>query len=222
VTYKFKKKPNKSALKSVITNVMKSNDGLIGGKLVQRVEDPELITQAQAGDRDAFGELASRHYESVVRVVYRLCGNVQIAEDATQEAFIRAWINLPDYQPVAPFRNWVYRIAVNTALDILRQKPEESIETNESLIMMAEKSTGPEAATIEKEEVEMVQAAVRGLPEASRAVLVLREYGELSYSEIASVLEIPVGTVMSRLNYARSNLRETLMEKRLETECRYV
>jgi RNA polymerase sigma-70 factor, ECF subfamily len=191
------------------------------GHLTQMLEDPELISLAQAGDRDAFGELAGRHYESVVRVVYRLCGDIQTAEDAAQEAFIRAWIRLPDYQPLAPFRNWVYRIAVNTALDTLRRKPEESIENNEGIMLMTEKSAGPEAAYLEKEQADMLQKAVKELPEASRAVLVLREYGELSYSEIASMLEIPVGTVMSRLNYARNCLRATLLEKRLETECTY-
>jgi RNA polymerase sigma-70 factor, ECF subfamily len=183
--------------------------------------EDNLIIQAKQGDRNAFGELVGRHYENVIGVVYRLCGDAQIAQDATQEAFIRAWINLPDFQPRAPFRNWVYRIAVNTALDILRQKPQESIENSEGMQMMAEKSASPEAAYIEKEQVDFLQGAVRALPEAARAVLVLREYGELSYAEIASVLEIPLGTVMSRLNYARNRLREMLQKYRFETEREY-
>ena len=86
---------------------------------------------------------------------------------------------------------------------------------------MAEKSPGPEAAYIEKEQADFLQGAVRALPEAARTVLVLREYGELTYAEIASVLEIPIGTVMSRLNYARSRLREMLQKDRLETEREY-
>ena len=184
------------------------------------VED-NLILQAKQGDRNAYGELVGRHYENVVKVVYRLCGDGQIAQDATQEAFIRAWVKQPSFQPRSPFRNWVYRIAVNTALDILRRRPEESIENSEGIRIMAEKSPGPEAAYIEKEQVDFLQGAVRALPEAARAVLVLREYGELSYDEIASVLEIPLGTVMSRLNYARTRLREMLKKYRLETEREY-
>jgi RNA polymerase sigma-70 factor, ECF subfamily len=184
---------------------------------ISEVED-RLVLQAKQGDRNAFGELVCRYYENVIRVVYRLCGDSQIAQDATQEAFIRAWVRLPSFQPRGPFRNWVYRIAVNTAIDILRQKPHESIENSEGMQMMAEKGPGPEAAYIEKEQVDFLQSAVRALPEAARTVLVLREYGGLSYDEIASVLEIPLGTVMSRLNYARSRLREMLQKYRLETE----
>ena len=89
------------------------------------------------------------------------------------------------------------------------------------MLVIAEKSPGPEAAYIEKEQVDFLQSAVKALPEAARAVLVLREYGELSYDEIASVLEIPIGTVMSRLNYARSRLREMLQKYRLATEREY-
>ncbi|NTU76000.1 MAG: sigma-70 family RNA polymerase sigma factor, partial [Anaerolineaceae bacterium] len=177
--------------------------------------------QAQQGDRNAFGELVCRNYDRVVAVVYRLCGDAQTAQDATQEAFMRAWVRLPGYQPRTPFRNWVYRIAVNAALDTLRKKTEENIDNSEGMLVMAEKSPGPEAAYIEKEQVDLLQGAVRSLPEAARTVLVLREYGELTYDEIASVLDIPVGTVMSRLNYARTRLREMMQKYRLEMEREY-
>ena len=183
--------------------------------------ESDLIDQAKAGDRGAYGELVTRYYENVVGLVYRLCGDGQIAQDATQEAFIRAWLKLASYQPRGPFRNWVYRIAVNTALDILRQKPQESFEQGEGVLIMAEKSPGPEAALIEKEQLNFLQGAVKMLPEGARTVLVLREYGELSYDEIATVLEIPIGTVMSRLNYARTRLRDILHQYRLETEREY-
>lgn len=180
-----------------------------------------LVQQAQQGDRGAYGELVSRYYDGVIKTVYHLCGDDQMAQDAAQEAFIRAWVKLPTFRPQAPFRNWVYRIAVNAALDSLRKKPMESIEDNEGMLSMADKNLSPEAAYIEKEQVDIIQCAVRVLPEAARTVLVLREYGDLSYEEIASVLEIPMGTVMSRLSYARSRLRESLQEYRLETEREY-
>ena len=185
------------------------------------IEDLELIAQAQAGDRSAFGELISRHSEDVIRVVYRMCGDAQIAEDAAQEAFLRAWVSLPGFEPRAPFRSWLYRIAVNAALDSLRRKPTENLEDSEENLMLSDRSASPEAAYIEKEQAELVQGAVMALPEASRAVLVLREYGGLAYDEIASALEIPAGTVMSRLNYARNLLRERLLEYHLETERSY-
>jgi RNA polymerase sigma-70 factor, ECF subfamily len=86
---------------------------------ISEIEETLLI-QAKSGDRNAYGELVGRCYESVIRVVYRVCGDPQLAQDATQEAFMRAWIKLPGYQSRAPFSHWVYRIAVNTALDTLR------------------------------------------------------------------------------------------------------
>jgi RNA polymerase sigma-70 factor, ECF subfamily len=168
-----------------------------------------LVFLAQQGDRNAFGELVRRNYQGVVRVVYRMCGDTALAEDATQDAFIRAWVNLPSFQPTAPLRSWLYRIAINAALDVLRRKPEESLEEDQ-VTMMTDKAASPETALIEKERVALVQQAMKSLPEAARSVLVLREYGELSYLEIAKVLDIPIGTVMSRLNYARNRLREIL------------
>ena len=171
--------------------------------------ETSLIEQAQNGDRDAFGELVRRHYQGVVLVVTRMCGNTGLAEDAAQEAFMRAWVNLPSFQPRGSLRNWLYRIAINAALDVLRHKPEETLE-DEHMSRMPDQAVGLETALIEKERAVMIQQAVKALPEAARAVLVLREYGGLSYREISGVLDVPIGTVMSRLNYARNRLREVL------------
>jgi RNA polymerase sigma-70 factor (ECF subfamily) len=184
-------------------------------------DEGELIWKSQQGDRRAFGELVDRHSAGVIRVVYRLCGDPQLAQDATQEAFMRAWVRLPGFQSRAPFSHWVYRIAVNIALDTLREKPQESIDESARIALMAATAAEPEAAYLEKEQANLVQNAVNALPEAARTVLVLREYGDLSYEEIAGLLEIPVGTVMSRLNYARNRLREMLRKDRLEMEREY-
>jgi len=167
----------------------------------------DLIALAQQGDRASFSELVRRHREGVVNVVYRMCGDASLAEDAAQEAFIRAWQHLPTYRPRSPFRNWVYRIATNGALDALRrEKKTVDIDT----LPLVHPGAGPEAAAEGNERAERVRRAVLALPPASRVVLVLREYEGLSYREIADSLEIPVGTVMSRLNYARTRLREAL------------
>jgi RNA polymerase sigma-70 factor, ECF subfamily len=184
------------------------------------VTETNLIELAQNGDRNAFGELVRRHYQGVVLVVYRMCGDHDLAEDAAQEAFLRAWLNLPSYQPKLPLRNWLYRIAVNAALDVLRRKPEGSLEDEEEVMATAQ-AASPETALIEKEQVLLLQKAMKALPEAARSALVLREYGGLSYQEIAGVLDVPVGTVMSRLNYARNRLREILKGCKEKTESKY-
>jgi RNA polymerase sigma-70 factor (ECF subfamily) len=171
--------------------------------------DADLIIMAQHGDRNAFGELVRRHYPKTVQVVHRFCGDPSLAEDATQDAFLRAWMNLPTFRVGSSFRNWVYRIAINAAVDALRRRSVESLN-DENVPIEAERAPSPEMILIAKERTAAVQQAIQSLPQAARSVLVLREYGELPYREIAEILDIPFGTVMSRLNYARTRLRQLL------------
>jgi RNA polymerase sigma-70 factor, ECF subfamily len=189
---------------------------------ILKAEDTEssLIEQAYRGDRNAYGELVRIHYPGVVRVVYRLSGDACLAEDMAQETFLRAWINLSSFHLHSSLRNWLYRIAVNVTLDVLRRRPDEPLE-DEAMQMHADRAASPEKALIEKERVALLQQTLRSLPEASRSVLILREYGGLSYQEISSVLDVPVGTVMSRLNYARNRLREMLAPQLLQMENDY-
>ncbi len=171
-----------------------------------------LIQQAQNGDSSAFQELVRRYYASVVNVVYRMCGDAALAEDMAQETFLRAWLNLNSFHPKAPMRNWLYRIAIHAALDVLRRRTEETVE-DETIQRVTDQTPGPEAILIEKEGAANIQRLLKSLPEAAHSVLVLREYGNLSYQEIAAALDIPLGTVMSRLNYARIQLRKLLKEQ---------
>jgi RNA polymerase sigma-70 factor (ECF subfamily) len=199
-------RPNKTATRDVegLEEVITA----VSGQPAPSTEiELELITQAQRGDRQAFGELVRHHREGVINVVYRMCGDANLAEDAAQEAFIRAWQHLPNYQPRSPFRNWVYRIATNAARDVLRRE-RETVDVDE--LPLAASDEGPEAITEREERGERVRQAVLALPPAGREVLVLREYEGLSYREIADTLGIPIGTVMSRLNYARNHLRKSL------------
>lgn len=180
--------------------------------LISQANEMELVSRAQEGDRNAYSELVRAHSQGVLNVIYRMCGDMQVAEDAAQETFIQAWLKLKSYRPGTSLRNWLYRIAVNTAIDMLRKEkrilPGEIDDLN-----LRDSKPSPEAMAANLEQTEMVQAAVLALPDASRAVLVLREYEDLSYKEISESLEIPVGTVMSRLNYARKLLREKLEMK---------
>ena len=172
-------------------------------------EESQLISRAQQGDRGAFTELVRRHYPGVVGVVYRMSGDAGLAEEAAQQAFLQAWLHLPSYQPRRPLRSWLYRIAINAALDALRRAPQVETQDLDSL-PMPDPRPDPEQRLEAGERAALVQQAVMSLPPASRAVLVLREYEDLSYREIAETLGIQLGTVMSRLNYARGVLREKL------------
>jgi len=176
-----------------------------------------LIHLAQKGDRSAYGELVRRYHPSVVQIVSRFCGDPDLAEDAAQEAFLRAWSRLPVFRTTAPIRNWLFRIALNAARDTLRKRPTERFD-EEQLGSMPDRTAGPETLLIDKERATSVQRAIQDLPDPARSVLILREFGELSYQEIAAVLDIPIGTVMSRLHDARTRLRGLLQRDRIGME----
>jgi RNA polymerase sigma-70 factor (ECF subfamily) len=171
--------------------------------------DQDLVSASLRGDRLAFSELVNRYREGAISVVYRMTADPQLAEEAAQEAFIRAWQRLCSYNPLFPFRSWIFSIAVHAAQDVLRNTHKE-VDIDQ---LPLETPRGkPEAELEAKERRAQVQQAVLALPQASRAVLILREYEGLSYQEIAAALDIPLGTVMSRLNYARGQLRQSLAQ----------
>jgi RNA polymerase sigma-70 factor (ECF subfamily) len=172
----------------------------------QLAED-QLIEAARQGNRDAFGELVLMHYQGVINVIYRLSGEMPLAEDVAQETFIRVWTKLHTYRPIGSFRSWVYRIATNAALDVLRKRKEE---VDIDGLPLSASGIGVEQSVIHQQQAEVIRKAVLALPAASRSVLVMREYEGLSYQEIADSLEIPLGTVMSRLAYARGKLKQEL------------
>jgi RNA polymerase sigma-70 factor (ECF subfamily) len=176
-----------------------------------------LIAKAQSGDRNAYGELVRRHHRGVIKVIYRMCGDVELAQDAAQDAFIQAWLHLPSFRPGTSLRNWLYRIAINAALDVLRRDAKFAGADFETL-SMPDPQAGPEAVLLQNERKVAVQKAILGLTEASRSVLVLREYGGLTYHEIATALDIPLGTVMSRLNYARHQLKQSIKPHFIQME----
>ena len=175
-----------------------------------RSSEDQLIGLAKDCDRQAFGQLVLHHRQGVVNIVYRMCGDSHLAEDAAQEAFVRAWQHIAAYRPRSSFRNWVYRIATNAALDIIRREKEV---VNIEAVSLASQADGPESAIEQKERGEQVRQLVLALPPASRAVLILREFEDLSYKEIAYTLDIPIGTVMSRLSYARNLMQKALSEQ---------
>ena len=186
------------------------------------LDEIELITRAKNGERSAFSELVCIHADGVRNAVYRLYGDTRLAEDAAQETFIRAWLHFASYRPQTSLRNWLYRIAVNAATDMLRKEKRILLHAFEDL-SLKDPQPGPEALFSQEERATLIQKAVLSLPDACRAVLVLREYEGLSYQEIADALEIPVGTVMSRLNYARKLLRDKLEPKLfLQVEAEHV
>jgi RNA polymerase sigma factor (sigma-70 family) len=167
------------------------------------VGERTLISRAQAGDERAFAELVTRHKRHIWAVCVRITNNTSDAEDALQEALTAAWQHLDKFRGDAKFSTWMHRIAANAALAVVRRR--RDVLTDEFEL----EDTGSDAYR-DFDETDRVQAALRTIPPDFRAALVLREYGGLTYDEIAVHQGIPVATVKSRLNRAKKALAEAL------------
>ncbi len=178
--------------------------------------DDFLIARAAQGDQGALEELFRRHRDAAYRVAYRLLGNMEDALDAVQDGFIKAMTHLNGFQSRSSFKTWLLRVVSNAALDLGRQRrrrDELYLVATERAIL--EGGTTPEHADPcrEAEESDLRQAvaeALGHLPESQRRTFVLHVDGGLSYREVADAMGISIGTVMSRLFYARQKLKGLL------------
>jgi len=182
--------------------------------------DAELIRNVQAGDGGAFDLLVERHYRAVYNTAYRMVGTPAAAADATQMALIRAYEALPSFRGDASFSTWLYRITMNVCLDELRRlknRPLSLTEEDEDGTPLGERDVPdtaeePVQAAEQRELQRLVHEAIGRLAEDYRTVIVLYDIRGLSYRQISDVLEIPLGTVKSRLNRARNALREEMAQ----------
>jgi RNA polymerase sigma-70 factor (ECF subfamily) len=164
------------------------------------------IQQATEGNAGAFSQLVRLFRPQVLRVAYGVVGSSCEAEDVAQDVFVKVWQRLGAQETEGAFASWLYRITVNTAIDAVRRRRQESPLDDRH----ADAGAWPEQTVLQHYERDQVRDAVAALPDSARAALILREYEQLSYQEIAQVLDIPIGTVMSRLSYARQVLRKRL------------
>jgi len=178
-------------------------------------EDARLIDDALAGDSGAFGELVQKYQARLYNTLVHLVGRREEAEDVAQEAFVQAYLKLDTFQQNSAFYTWLYRIAFNTAISRGRRKrPEVSVDQTR-VLTGREPTDGGEAPhdRIEREEsIRQVHQALAELSDEHRAILVLRELEGNCYETIADILDLPVGTVRSRLHRARAQLKDVLQE----------
>ena len=174
----------------------------------------ELVRAAAKGRTEAFEELVRLHEKKVYALTLRMCGNPEDARDAAQEAFLSAWRGLPSFRGEAGFSTWLYRLASNAAIDQLRrnrrQREEDSLDAGE--MDAPDQSPGPQEAAEGAELQRAVADGLASLSEDHRRILLLREYQQLSYDEIAQTLDMDLGTVKSRISRARRALRKILLE----------
>jgi RNA polymerase sigma factor (sigma-70 family) len=180
--------------------------------VVRLVEDADLIERAQRGDDDAYGRLVERYQTIAFRTAWMVCGDAAEAEDAAQEAFLKAHAALPRFRPGAPWRPWLLRIVANEARNRRRSAGRRTHLAGRvaELAGRPPATPGPEAALLAGEERGALVAALARLHEPQRRVIMLRFVLDLSEAECAAVLGCRPGTVKSRTSRALARLREDL------------
>ena len=180
--------------------------------------DLELVRRAQRNERGAFDLLVLRYQHKVIKLVARLLRDPTEAEDVAQDAFVKAYRALGSFRGDSAFYTWLYRIAVNTARNVMASRQRRPLdyeadlnESEQSAVESRMRHTDtPEAAALSEEIHQTVNHAVEQLPEDLRTAIVLREVEGLSYEEIAEAMDCPVGTVRSRIFRAREAIDRSL------------
>jgi RNA polymerase sigma-70 factor (ECF subfamily) len=175
----------------------------------------DLIRETLDGDPQAYGQLVERFQDRLFNAMLQVIGSADEAEDVVQDSFVQAYVKLDTFQGNSQFFTWLYRIAFNNALSRQRRKRNEmSIEQSRELTGgdPEDRTEAPDEPLLRQERVALVHNALDMLTEEHRGILVLREMQELSYEEIAEILDINIGTVRSRLSRARNQLKLNLEE----------
>ncbi|PPA71117.1 RNA polymerase sigma factor SigW [Jeotgalibacillus proteolyticus] len=176
------------------------------------------IKQVLKGDQQAFGEIVELYKDRVFHVCYRMLGNRHEAEDMAQEAFLRAYTNIHKFDVDRKFSTWLYRIATNLCIDRIRKKKPDyyldaEVSGTEGLTMYSQiQADGrlPEEEVESMEIQESIQKEISLLPDKYRSVIVLKYIEELSLKEISEILDLPLGTVKTRIHRGREALRKQL------------
>lgn len=190
-----------------------------------QLDDRELVERVQEGDRDAFRILFDRYHRRAHAVAFGVVKNHQDAADVVQDGFVKVHRHIGQFQGSSSFYTWLYRIVMNLAIDhVRRRKNSKGVEYDDRVKREADEIAGdgtllprildanPSKTVIRRELLEKIQSALDELPEYHRAVIVLREIEGLSYEEMSEVLEVPKGTIMSRLFHARKKMQDALSD----------
>lgn len=188
------------------------------------MDDLKIIECCLLGNSEEFSKLIDKYKNMVYNLTYRMCNNLDDAEDLSQEAFLRAYQSLSRFNPSYKFSTWLYQITLNIVRDRFKKKNlnclslDAPIETDDSEIHLQHSdpdyANNPEEVFSRKEKSRNIERAILSLPLTYREVIVLRHLQSLSYSEISSILKIPTGVVKVRLYRARQMFKENLLNSR--------
>ena len=180
-------------------------------------QEQQWVEAARQGDQSAFEQLVHLYEKRVLALTTRMCKNPADAEEAAQEAFLSAWQGLPFFRGDASFSTWLYRLASNACVDLLRREGRRqsaagpSLNDEEVQLEVPDTAPSPQEQAERSELRQQIEAGLQALTPDHRQVLILREMHQLSYDEIAQTLDVDVGTVKSRINRGRKQLRNFLL-----------
>ncbi len=185
-------------------------------------EDVELVKKCQSGDTQAFNQLVTKYRGKAFAMIYNMVRNEQDAWDLAQDGFLKAWKSIGNFRGQSAFYTWLYRIMSNVSIDWLRKKKiEGAVELDDAIELKdiaAGSATSPKAVLMPDEKIghdeirRRIDAALEKLSPEHRAVIVMKEIDGLQYHEIAAALDCSIGTVMSRIFYARKKLQTMLKD----------
>ena len=185
---------------------------------MNELQEKAWIDAARDGDPLAFEQLIHLYEKRVFALTRRMCKNPADAEEAAQETFLAAWQGLRFFRGESSFSTWLYRLASNACVDLLRKEGRHqaaagpSLNDEEVLLEIQDEAPSPHALAEQAELKEQIEAGLASLPEEYREVLILREIHQQSYDEISEILSLDLGTVKSRINRGRKRLRKFLLE----------
>ena len=180
-------------------------------------QEQQWVEAVRQGDQSAFEQLVHLYEKRVLALTTRMCKNPADAEEAAQEAFLSAWQGLPFFRGDASFSTWLYRLASNACVDLLRREGRRqsaagpSLNDEEVQLEVPDTAPSPQEQAERSELRQQIEAGLQALTPDHRQVLLLREMHQLSYDEIAQTLDVDVGTVKSRINRGRKQLRNFLL-----------
>ena len=183
---------------------------------METITDKELVARCRSGSKTAFHKLVERYYQPAYTMAYYYTHNRETALDISQETFVRIYKNLGKLDPNRPFKAWLFTIVKNLSLNYLSRHKKRRLLFSDYLSNGKELPTrgnNPAKKLERQEKTEMVWHALRRLKESDRDIILLKDFEDYSYQEISEILDIPLGTVMSRLYYARKKLSEFLEDE---------
>ncbi len=185
-----------------------------------RIEDRKLIKEALAGNQESYSRLMEKYRGAISHLIYRMIGSQDMVEDLTQEAFIKAFNALASFNEEYAFSTWLYKIATNNCIDYLRKKKLQTLSIHkpiaskdgEHMMEIPDSRYLPDKPLVSSQQTMNITQAIENLPEKYRRVIVMRHQQEMSYEEIASELNLPLGTVKAHIFRAREMLYRMLKE----------